>query len=271
MAGAGCGPHGSKISQQSRRSPVHRRIPCAPLAPDLGIAPADARDAGRRAVDGARLVYEPKYDGIRGLVELLPARNGTAIRIWSRLGNEKTTQFPSIVRALEKAAAQLRLPLTLDGEIVALDEQGQSRGVPAPSGADPSQGARRRRARRSCTAGGTHPLRSAARRRRGRARPAARRAAETPGGALRQAGVRNNPLEPTSRRRRPRAPGAREGRRVGGPDRKGVAVDLPVRQAQPRVAKTQDSARTGVRGRRMDRTAADAPALRRPALGRVQR
>jgi bifunctional non-homologous end joining protein LigD len=77
---------------------------------------------------GARLVYEPKYDGIRGLVELLPARNGTAIRIWSRLGNEKTTQFPSIVRALEKAAAQLRLPLTLDGEIVALDEQGRPAG-----------------------------------------------------------------------------------------------------------------------------------------------
>ena len=77
---------------------------------------------------GARLVYEPKYDGIRGLVDILSARNGPAIRIWSRLGNEKTTQFPSIVRALEKAAAQLRLPLTLDGEIVALDEQGRPAG-----------------------------------------------------------------------------------------------------------------------------------------------
>jgi bifunctional non-homologous end joining protein LigD len=77
---------------------------------------------------GARLVYEPKYDGIRGLVEILSARNGPAIRIWSRLGNEKTTQFPSIVRALEKAAAHLRLPLTLDGEIVALDEQGRPAG-----------------------------------------------------------------------------------------------------------------------------------------------
>jgi len=75
-----------------------------------------------------RLVYEPKYDGIRGLVEILPARNGPSVRIWSRLGNEKTTQFPSVVRALETAAAHLRLPLTLDGEIVALDDRGRPAG-----------------------------------------------------------------------------------------------------------------------------------------------
>ena len=76
----------------------------------------------------ARLVYEPKYDGIRGLVEILPARPRATIRIWSRLGNEKTTQFPSIVRALEKAATGLRLPLTVDGEIVALDDSGRPAG-----------------------------------------------------------------------------------------------------------------------------------------------
>jgi len=76
----------------------------------------------------ARLVYEPKYDGIRGLVEILRARNGPSVRIWSRLGNEKTTQFPSVVRALETAAAHLRLPLTLDGEIVALDDRGRPAG-----------------------------------------------------------------------------------------------------------------------------------------------
>jgi bifunctional non-homologous end joining protein LigD len=75
-----------------------------------------------------RLIYEPKYDGIRAVVEMLPARNGVQIRIWSRLGNEKTGQFPSIVRALDKIAPKLALPLTLDGEIVALDDQGRPAG-----------------------------------------------------------------------------------------------------------------------------------------------
>ena len=53
---------------------------------------------------GAGLVYEPKYDGIRALVHVPPGRTGDGVRIWSRLGNEKTAQFPSIVRALETAA-----------------------------------------------------------------------------------------------------------------------------------------------------------------------
>jgi bifunctional non-homologous end joining protein LigD len=76
---------------------------------------------GEAPLTSSRLVYEPKYDGIRGLVEMAESRGRPAIRIWSRLGNEKTAQFPSIVRALEALAPRLRLPLTLDGEIVALD------------------------------------------------------------------------------------------------------------------------------------------------------
>jgi bifunctional non-homologous end joining protein LigD len=77
---------------------------------------------------GPGLVYEPKYDGIRALVELLPARGGAAVRIWSRLGNEKTAQFPSLVRALQKAVPRLRAPLMLDGEIVALHPDGRPAG-----------------------------------------------------------------------------------------------------------------------------------------------
>ena len=56
-----------------------------------------------------------------------------------------------------------------------------------------------------------------------------------------------------------------QGRRLGRPDRQGGAVALPVRQAQPGVAQAEDPARTGVRRRRLDRAAADAPALRRAA------
>ena len=56
-----------------------------------------------------QLVYEPKYDGIRAIAEV-PAFDGH-VRLWSRLGNEKTGQFPEIVRALEKLVRRLRTPV----------------------------------------------------------------------------------------------------------------------------------------------------------------
>ncbi len=77
---------------------------------------------------GAGLVYEPKYDGIRALVHLPPSSDPAGIRMWSRLGNEKTTQFPSIVRALQPARAKLVAPLLIDAELVALDEHGRAAG-----------------------------------------------------------------------------------------------------------------------------------------------
>ncbi|HEX7122903.1 MAG TPA: non-homologous end-joining DNA ligase, partial [Gemmatimonadaceae bacterium] len=67
-------------------------------------------------------VYEPKYDGIRAIVELGPA--GT-VRLWSRLGNEKTAQFPEIAAALARWARKVRHALVLDGEIVALNARGE--------------------------------------------------------------------------------------------------------------------------------------------------
>jgi bifunctional non-homologous end joining protein LigD len=73
-------------------------------------------------------VYEPKYDGIRALIEIAPAVKGVKARIWSRNGNEKTSQFPTIARALERAAARIKGPVVLDGEIVALDERGRPAG-----------------------------------------------------------------------------------------------------------------------------------------------
>ncbi len=50
------------------------------------------------------------------------------MRVWSRLGNEKTSQFPSIVEALASFGAAAREPLVLDGEIVALDRDGRPMG-----------------------------------------------------------------------------------------------------------------------------------------------
>ena len=77
---------------------------------------------------GSGLVYEPKYDGIRALIHVPPSGGHDGIRLWSRLGNDKTSQFPSIVRALEVVRPQLEAPLLIDSEIVALDEKGQPAG-----------------------------------------------------------------------------------------------------------------------------------------------
>src|SRR6476660_8046132 len=75
----------------------------------------------------ASLVYEPKYDGIRAIAEV-PAAASRAVVLWSRLGNEKTAQFPEIAAALSTWARRRREPVVLDGEIVALDEQGRPAG-----------------------------------------------------------------------------------------------------------------------------------------------
>ena len=74
------------------------------------------------------LVYEPKYDGIRAIVEI---DSGGRASLWSRLGNEKTHQFPEIAAALEAWARRRKAPrheLVLDGEIVALDAKGEPTG-----------------------------------------------------------------------------------------------------------------------------------------------
>src|SRR5262249_23003022 len=51
-----------------------------------------------------------------------------SVRLWSRLGNEKTTQFPEIARALGTFGKTLDAPVVLDGEIVALDAKGEPTG-----------------------------------------------------------------------------------------------------------------------------------------------
>src|SRR5438128_2002530 len=74
-------------------------------------------------------VYEPKYDGIRAIAEVpagAAARGG--VRLWSRLGNEKTSQFPEITEALATWGRRRQEPVVLDGEIVALDANGQPTG-----------------------------------------------------------------------------------------------------------------------------------------------
>src|SRR5579859_221477 len=89
-----------------------------------------------------QLVYEPKYDGIRAIAEVGPDH----VRLWSRLGNEKTRQFPEVAEALlawarahashrsrrttskKSTASTHDVNVVLDGEIVALDSRGTPTG-----------------------------------------------------------------------------------------------------------------------------------------------
>jgi bifunctional non-homologous end joining protein LigD len=86
------------------------------------------------SLNDAKYVYEPKVDGIRAIVEVLPSvppeassRKGGSprpnVRFWSRNGNDKTAQFPDIVDAIGAWLKKRKAPVVLDGEIVALDEE----------------------------------------------------------------------------------------------------------------------------------------------------
>jgi bifunctional non-homologous end joining protein LigD len=85
---------------------------------------------GEAALDSPELAYEPKYDGIRAIA-VTNARDTT---LWSRLGNQKTSQFPEIVEALQKWSAPRDRPAVLDGEIVALDKDGNPTGFQSLQG-----------------------------------------------------------------------------------------------------------------------------------------
>jgi bifunctional non-homologous end joining protein LigD len=95
----------------------------ATLRPMLASLPAE-----EPPLVHSSLVYEPKYDGIRAIALVEPAGEFAKARFWSRLGNEKTAQFPELVAALGVWGRRLKGPVVLDGEIVALDAKGQPAG-----------------------------------------------------------------------------------------------------------------------------------------------
>jgi bifunctional non-homologous end joining protein LigD len=75
------------------------------------------------------LVYELKYDGIRALITVTPAgKRHAQVAIASRVGNDKTAQFPEVVEALSRWGARRAGGVLLDGELVALDAAGQPTG-----------------------------------------------------------------------------------------------------------------------------------------------
>jgi bifunctional non-homologous end joining protein LigD len=78
---------------------------------------------GATVPTGPRWTFEQKYDGMR-VIALVSSRD---VRLVTRNGRDKATQFPEIVGALRALARRLRRPIILDGEVVAI-----RRGAPAP-------------------------------------------------------------------------------------------------------------------------------------------
>ncbi len=67
-------------------------------------------------IPGNGWTFEPKYDGVR----VLAYATASDVKLMTRNGKDKAEQFPELVAALKKLAAQTKRSLVLDGEIVAL-------------------------------------------------------------------------------------------------------------------------------------------------------
>ena len=111
-------------------SMAQRRTRQQKAVPPWRDAPRDVRpmlaesapsSAHARLLARPELVFEPKYDGIRALVALDGA---VAPSIYTRLGRDKTEQFPDLAEPLATFGRRLRRPVLLDGEIVATAENG---------------------------------------------------------------------------------------------------------------------------------------------------
>ena len=82
-----------------------------PVRPMLATAAA-------KLPTGAEWSYEVKWDGYRTLA----LKNGDRVSLWSRNLKDATAQYPTVARSVASVPAESAL---LDGEIVALDEQGR--------------------------------------------------------------------------------------------------------------------------------------------------
>ncbi len=101
--------------------PVHIWRDESPPAPMLAT-PCELDSVN---LESSSLLYEQKFDGIRAIATVEPGHSPARVALLSRNGNDKAAQFPEIVRSLRELAAQVGVPVVLDGEIVALDGRGQ--------------------------------------------------------------------------------------------------------------------------------------------------
>ena len=212
-----------------------------------------------------------------------------AVRLWSRNGNEKTAQFPAIV-----AGARRRRRAASRGRSCSTARSSRSTSSGRPAGFQRLQGRMHllgragRGARRTGAAGGVHRVRHPARRQGRSDAAAADRTPRAPGDASHEVVPPDCEVAQARKGRNRQANGvirlseqvagdarallrARAEGGMGRAHRQGGRVHLPAGTAHARVAQDQAAARRRVRRRRLDRAAADAPALRRAAARRLRR
>jgi bifunctional non-homologous end joining protein LigD len=73
--------------------------------------------SGSLPADSDRYAFEVKWDGYRALIDAGPE----SVTVWSRNGNLLTSRYPEI----QGLAGALSCRVMLDGEIVAVDENGK--------------------------------------------------------------------------------------------------------------------------------------------------
>ena len=86
---------------------------------------------GHELPTGASWIFEPKYDGMRVIAEV----SSRQVRLVTRNGKDKSTQFPELVLALRELARRAGRPLLLDGEVVARKRR-RRRGETAPEASE---------------------------------------------------------------------------------------------------------------------------------------
>src|SRR5258708_4216673 len=69
--------------------------------------------------------FEPKYDGMRVIGEA----KERAVRLVTRNGKDKHTQFPEVVDALREFAGRAKRTLVIDGEIIARPRRRSAKGT----------------------------------------------------------------------------------------------------------------------------------------------
>ena len=107
----------AKPGKRSNR-PAIASLPKLPSAKPRFIEPMKAKLVEKPPATGD-WIYELKFDGIR----LIATKKGEKVSLLSRNQNDLSGRFPEITEAVKKLAA---IDCVLDGEVVALDENGRS-------------------------------------------------------------------------------------------------------------------------------------------------
>jgi bifunctional non-homologous end joining protein LigD len=101
----------------------------APLLPPFALVPTTRASLpepmyatlGHELPRGSGWTFEPKYDGMRVIADA----SARQVRLTTRNGKEKSSQFPEVVLGLRELARRAGRGLMLDGEIVANRRRGR--------------------------------------------------------------------------------------------------------------------------------------------------